>query len=191
MQKSFLSPWQFKKMTGSASLDEKSGKGAKVQAALTRILSEFPYLRSPIAVIDKALEAADLSRREIFADLGCGDGVVLIRAAERFGVFSVGFEINPILVRIAQKRIKSANLQDLVDVVRSDLFLADLSRFDVIYVYPSPLVIEKLSRKILDECAGGTRILVHDYPLRLLKPVKVAQIPHGELHTHTLYVYEI
>jgi len=162
-----------------------------VQLSIARILSEFPYLRSPIHVIDKALEIADLSRNDVFADLGCGDGAVLLRAAERFGVFSVGFEIDPAFVQIARRRAKSTGLQDLIDIIHSDLFSADLSRLNVIYIYPSPLIIERLSSKILAECIEGTRILVHDYPLRLLQPVKVVQLPGGSLHIHTLYIYEI
>jgi len=162
----------------------------RLQLPIARILSEFPYLRSPLHVIDRALEAADLSRNDVFVDLGCGDGAVLIRAAERFRVFSVGFEIDPVFVRIARRRVRSAGLQDLIDIVHSDLFSADLSRFNVIYIYPSPLIIERLSSKILSECTEGTRILVHDYPLRLLQPIKVIQLPDGPLHIHTLYIYE-
>jgi len=163
----------------------------RLQLAIVRILSEFPYLRSPVEVIDRALEAADLDGKDIFVDLGCGDGAVLLRAAERFKVFSIGFEINPMLVRIARRRIKSAGLQDLIEIVHSDLFSADLSKFSVIYIYPSPLVIERLSSKILAECVDGTRILVHDYPLRFLQPVNVIQIPGGSLHIHTLYIYKM
>ena len=162
-----------------------------MQLAIVRILSEFPYLRSPIQVIDRALEAAELDGKEVFADLGCGDGAVLLRAAERFRVFSVGFEINPMLVQIARRRIRSAGLQELIEIVHSDLFSADLSRFDVIYIYPSPLVTERLTNKILAECAKGTKILVHDYPLRLLQPINVVKLPGGPLHTHTLYLYKI
>ena len=157
---------------------------------IARILSEFPYLHSPLHVIDKALEIADLRRDDVFADLGCGDGAVLLRAAERFRVFSVGFEINPVFVQISQRRVKSAGLQGLIDIVHSDLFSADLSRLDVIYIYPSPLIIEKLSNKILTECRRGT-ILVHDYPLRLMQPDKVIKLPGGPVHTHTLYFYHV
>jgi len=161
-----------------------------IQLALVRILSEFPYLRSPLQVIDKALEIADISKKDVFADLGCGDGIVLLRAAERFRVFSVGFEINPALVQIARRRVRSAGLQDLIDIVHSDMFSIDLSRFNVIYVYPSPIVIERLSSKILAECKEGTKILVHDYPLSNLQPINVVQLPGGPLHTHTLYLYK-
>jgi len=108
-----------------------------LQLAFARILSEFPYLRSPIHVIDRALELADLSRDDVFVDLGCGDGAVLLRAAERFRVFSVGFEIDPVFVYIARRKAESAGLRDLINIIHSDLFLADLSRFNVIYIFPA------------------------------------------------------
>jgi len=162
-----------------------------IQMALVRILSEFPYLRSPLKVIDKALEIANISENDVFADLGCGDGAVLLRAAERFRVFSVGFEINPALVQIARRRVRSAGLQDLIDIVHSDMFSACLSRFSVIYIYPSPIVIQRLSSKILAECVEGTRVLVHDYPLKILQPINVVKLPGGPLHTHALYLYKI
>ena len=162
-----------------------------LQLALARILSEFPYLCSPLEVIDKALEAADMSHDDLFVDLGCGDGTVLLRAAERFRVFSVGFEINPVLVKIARRRAHLAGLNDLIEIIHSDLFTADLSRFNVIYVYPSPLVIERLSRKIMYECVEGTRVLIHDYPLRNIEPDEVIRISGGPLHTHSIYVYRI
>ena len=162
-----------------------------MQPALARILFEFPYLCSPLEVIDKALEAADMSRDDLFVDLGCGDGTVLLRAAERFRVFSVGFEIDPALVKIARRRAQLAGLKNLIEIIHSDLFTADLSRFNVIYVYPSPLVIEGLSRKIMDECVKGTRVLIHDYPLRNIEPDEVIRISGGPLHTHSIYVYRI
>jgi len=162
-----------------------------LQLALMKILSEFPYLRSPLEVIDKALETADLSRDDLFVDLGCGDGTVLLRTVERFRVFSIGFEINPTLVKIAKRRAKLAGLKNLIEIIHSDLFTADLSRFNVIYVYPSPLVIERLSRKIVNECVKGTRVLIHDYPLKNIKPDNIIRLPGGPLHTHSIYVYKI
>ena len=162
-----------------------------MQLAIARILTEFPFLRSPPRVIDRALEIADLSRNDLFVDLGCGDGEVLLRVAGRFGVFSVGYEINPALVKIARRRAASAGLRYLIDIVHSDLFSADLSRFDVIYIYPSPIVTTRLSEKITAECREGTRILVHDYPLRPLQPAEVLHLPGGPLHMHTVYLYKV
>ncbi|MEM3712841.1 MAG: hypothetical protein QXR97_04825, partial [Thermoproteota archaeon] len=60
--------------------------------AISRMLMDFPYLPSPIQVVDAALELAEVKSNEVLVDLGSGDGTVLLRAAEKFGVFGVGFE---------------------------------------------------------------------------------------------------
>jgi len=157
---------------------------------VSRMLSEFPYLPSPQHVIDIALDLAKPRANDIFADLGCGDGAVLIRAAERFSVFSVGFEIDGGLASAARENAKTAGVGRLVDVVRADLFTVDVSKFDVVYVYPFPLVIRRLSEKIAEECRKGSRILTHDIPLEHLRPTKALHVPDGALHTHTVYLYK-
>jgi|YelNatPaOPRAMG01_1025707.scaffolds.fasta_scaffold91857_2 precorrin-6B methylase 2 len=158
-------------------------------AALVRRLLEFPYLPSSLSVIDAALNMVEVKPKEIFADLGCGDGTVLVRAAEKFRTYCVGFEINPSLALLARRKAKTFGVGFLVDVVCADLFTVDLSKFNVIYVYPSPTIIDKLSEKITQECSKGTRILVHDYPLKGLNPSKSAKISEKGFHTHSIYLY--
>lgn len=156
---------------------------------ISRMLAEFPYLSSPLQVIDIALELAELSPKEVLVDLGCGDGVVLLRAVERFGVFSVGFELDPGLLKMAKRRVKEAGFAHMVDLIHADIFRVELSRFKVIYVYPSPFIIRGLTLKLMNECPSGTRILVHDHPLEGLKPLKSENIPSGKQHIHTIYLY--
>ena len=79
----------------------------------------------------------------------------------------------------------------MVDVVCADLFTMDLSKFNVIYVYPFPTIIDRLSEKIATECRKGTRVLVHDYPLKGLNPTKSIKIPEKSLHTHTIRLYAL
>jgi SAM-dependent methyltransferase len=157
--------------------------------AMIRRLIEFPYLPSPLSVIDAALNIVEVKSYEVFADLGCGGGAVLVRAAQKFSVFCVGFEIDLALAKIARKNAKMARLEHLIEIVNADLFTVDLSKLNVIYVYPFPPIIQRLSEKIISECQRGTRILVHDHPLRGLRPAKSIQISEGELHKHSLYLY--
>jgi ubiquinone/menaquinone biosynthesis C-methylase UbiE len=76
------------------------GQTAEQSSLILRMLAEFPYLPSPLNVIDVALELANLGPDDVFADLGCGDGVVLTRTAERFAVFCMGFDIDRRLVKM-------------------------------------------------------------------------------------------
>ena len=161
------------------------------EAAFVRRFLEFPYLPSPLSVVDAALNMVEVKPGEIFADLGCGDGTVLVRAAEKFRTYCVGFEINPSLALLARRNAKTFGVSFMVDVVSADLFTVDLSRFNVIYVYPFPTIIDRLSEKITLECSKGTRILVHDYPLKGLNPAKSIKIPEKGFHTHSVHLYII
>ena len=49
---------------------------------LLRMLLDYPFLPTPLSVIDAALELITLDEGDVFADLGCGEGTVLIQAAK-------------------------------------------------------------------------------------------------------------
>jgi len=156
---------------------------------LLRELLDFPFLPSPLAVIDAALNVVNLKGEGVFADLGCGDATVLVRAAQRRHFFCVDFEIDHRLLPETKRKIKRAGLDGKIDVVHADVFTVDLSRFDVIYVYPFPAIAPRLSEKLRSECKKGAIALVHDYPLPNLVPSEMVQVPENELHTHKIYVY--
>jgi len=160
-------------------------------AALVRRLLEFPYLPSSLDVVDAALNMVEVKPGEIFVDLGCGDGTVLVRAAKKFRTYCIGFEINPDLAMLARKKAEKHGVRRLVDIVCADLFTVNLSKFNVIYVYPFPTIIDRLSEKIAAECKKETKVLVHDYPLKRLNPTKSIEIHEKGLHTHLIYLYTL
>ncbi|MEM2280762.1 MAG: hypothetical protein QXZ68_02065 [Candidatus Bathyarchaeia archaeon] len=92
---------------------------------------------------------------------------------------------------LARERAWKSGVGFLVDVVCADIFTVDLSRLNVVYVYPFPTIIDRLSEKIIAECSRGTRVLVHDYMLRGLSPVRSVEILDGEFHFHLVHLYII
>ena len=53
-----------------------------------------PFVASPLPVVRKMLELADLKPGETLYDLGSGDGRIVIMAAKEFGANGVGIELN-------------------------------------------------------------------------------------------------
>src|SRR5438094_1103617 len=60
-----------------------------------RPIREVPYVPTPEPIVRTMLEVADVGADDIVYDLGCGDGRIVIRAAEKYGARGVGVDIDP------------------------------------------------------------------------------------------------
>src|SRR5947209_16424252 len=80
-----------------------------------------PYVPSPQQIVDRMLEAANLKPGEVLYDLGCGDGRVLISAAQKYRAKAVGVELSEPLVREATEHIKRLKLDDQITIIQGDL----------------------------------------------------------------------
>lgn len=151
---------------------------------------EIPYLPTPDDVVLKMLELAKPLKGELLVDLGCGDGRILILAAELYGCRCVGYEIDDDLAREALRRIRSRGIRN-VRVLRRDLFKANISEADILTLYLTPKALEVLSKRIVEEMKDGARIVSHDYGLPNLKPLKVEYIKTHGVHVHRIYLYRV
>src|SRR5215471_1193737 len=71
-----------------------------------------PFVTSSVKIVDRMLEMAHIKPGEKLYDLGCGDGRIVIAAAEKYKAKAAGVEISPKLVEEAQKNIDSAGVAD-------------------------------------------------------------------------------
>lgn len=69
------------------------------------LLFGAPYLPTLSPQLKTALDLLDLKKGDTMLELGCGDGRVVIAAAER-GWKVVGYELNPLLVAVAWLRTR-------------------------------------------------------------------------------------
>jgi SAM-dependent methyltransferase len=84
-----------------------------------------------------AIELAALGENDRFAEIGCGDGRVLVDAMLQApeSCTAVGIEIDPALALVARMRVREAGLQDRVQIACVDARLVDYSSFTVVYMY--------------------------------------------------------
>ena len=61
----------------------------------------IPFVPSPMLVVERMLQLAEVRKDDFLYDLGSGDGFV-IEAAKKFGVRGVGIDLNPTLVETGQ-----------------------------------------------------------------------------------------
>ena len=123
-----------------------------------------PYIPSEPELVRAKLEFAELTETDLVFDLGCGDGRVLIIAAEEYGAHGVGVDIQEGVVEEAWARIVDHDLEDMVEVRCEDFQDTDISQADVLILYLTTRTLHSLSDK-LREAKAGARIVTHDFAL--------------------------
>jgi SAM-dependent methyltransferase len=149
------------------------------------------YVPTPVEVVDKMFELADIRPGEVVYDLGCGDGRIPVMASKKFGVRSWGFDINPVRVRESLENVKKNRVENLVTIKQQDIFELDLAKADVITLYLLPRLNVKLIPQ-LDKLKPGCRIVSHDFNMEGVRPKREIRFrPSGgdSIREHTVYLW--
>jgi len=137
---------------------------------LWTLVQGAPYVPSHRQAIDEVVELAALKPGERAVELGSGDGRLAIALAQSQPKATVlGFEINPILVWAARRRIRRAGLEARVTVRRANFWKEDLGRYDVVTVFGIPHVMKRLSTQLKRTARPGTRAVSNAFPIPGLK----------------------
>lgn len=126
------------------------------------------FAPTPVDSIDQIFNDLQLGAGEKFVDLGCGDGRIVIAAAQR-GMESTGVEANPALYRQSQIDAQEANVP--ATFIEGDLVNTDLTPYTVIYMYLGPPLCDAVLPKIQALPAGRT-IISGDYAYPNWTPLK-------------------
>jgi len=149
-----------------------------------------PYVPSPQVVVERMLEAARLKPGETVYDLGCGDGRILIIAAQKFKAKGVGVELSADLARKTQEHVKRLGLQNRITIIHGDLLGADVSSADVVTLYLETSSNARLRPRLEQFLKSGARVVSHDFAMRGWKPVRIEKVEDSS-RIHTIYVYQI
>lgn len=134
------------------------------------------YVPTPVAVVDKMLELANVQANDLIYDLGSGDGRIVIAAAQKYGARGIGIEIDPKRIQAANENAKKAGVSDRVQFLQQDLFQTDFSNATVVTLYLLPRLNLKLRPKLLQELKPGTRVVSHAFDMGEWKPEQVVEV---------------
>jgi SAM-dependent methyltransferase len=149
------------------------------------------YVGTPHDVVSRMLKIARLKKEDLLYDLGCGDGRMVVLAAQKYGCRGRGFDIDPERVLTAQANAKKNGVEHLVEIVQADLFELDFSDANALSLYLLPEINEKLLPKF-HKLRSGTRLVFHNYGLDDFEPDESTDFVSNEDNAnHTLYVYTI
>ncbi len=133
------------------------------------------WVPTPYPLVDKMLDMAAVGKGDVLFDLGCGDGRIVIRAAEKFGIQTVGYEIDPYLADEAKTAVREKGLEKLARIEVADIYTLDLTKASVITLYLLPEMNLKLLPQ-LNRCRPGTRVVSHDFGFSGAVPEKTVRM---------------
>jgi cyclopropane fatty-acyl-phospholipid synthase-like methyltransferase len=114
-------------------------------------------------VVEAMLKLAEVKAGDVVYDLGCGDGIIVATAAQKYGATAVGIDIDPQRVKEATERIQKAQVTDKVKILNQDLFTTDISKATVVTLYLLPSLNQKLIPKLNKELPAGTRVVSQSF----------------------------
>jgi SAM-dependent methyltransferase len=151
-----------------------------------------PFLPTPMCVVEKMLELAEVNENDIVYDLGCGDGRIVIEAAEKYGAHGVGLDIFPQWVTKSQSNARKAGVESLVEFRLEDATMADISEATVVALYLLPESNDLLRPMLEKQLKPGACVVTHNYHIPGWgdKEVKVESLKDEYGKEHTVFVYK-
>lgn len=147
------------------------------------------YAPTPLVVVERMLEIAEIEEDDVVYDLGSGDGRLVILASLIYGCRSVGIENDGKLVKRSRRNVRQNKVSKLVEIKHQDVLEANLEDADVILVYLMSDLLEKLKPQF-SLLRDGVRIIAHSKPIPGMIADDKYEVEMKTTNTfHTVYVY--
>ena len=138
---------------------------AAAQSAKPARTPDVPYVPTTEQAVEQMLKLANVSKKDVVYDLGCGDGRIVIAAAKNFGARGVGIDINPERIKEARENAKRAGVENLVRFEEADLFEANIKEATVVTLFLLSQVNLKLRPKLMSDLRPGTRVVSNTFDM--------------------------
>ena len=149
-----------------------------------------PYVPTPQDVVDRMLDLAGVTADDVVYDLGCGDGRIVITAAQRYGARGVGIDIDPQRVAESNANAERAGVQHLVRFIEQDVMLSDVSEATVVTLYLLSSSNARLRPILTRQLQPGARVVSHAFSMGTAwEPDEVDRFEDERGNTRTLYLW--
>lgn len=132
---------------------------------------QVPFVPTSVESVKTIAEFAQYENGQKALDLGSGDGRVVIALA-KLGFRTDGYELREELVKKAKGKISDLHLQEKARIIQQNFWDADLSVYDLIFIYGMNSIMARLEEKIQREARPGAKVLSHVFRFPHLSPKK-------------------
>ncbi len=140
---------------------------------------DVPYIPTSPEVVEAMLKLGDVKKGDVVYDLGCGDGRIVVTAAQKYEARGTGVDISPERVREAEENARRAGVSGRAHFIEQNLFSTDFREATVVTLYLLPELNLRLRPKLLRDLRAGARIVSHRFDMGDWKPDKVVVV-NGE-----------
>jgi len=119
------------------------------------------WVPTPLILVEKMLDMAKVTPKDLVMDLGSGDGRNIIAAAKR-GARAIGVEYDPRMVEYSRASAEKQGVAQKAQFVQGDMYEADISQATVMALFLLPENLRRLTPKFLD-LAPGSRIVANGF----------------------------
>ena len=137
------------------------------------------------------LQLARLSSDDVVYDLGCGDGRIVIAAAQMYGARGVGVDIEPARIEEANANAKRAGVEHLVRFAVQDALQTDVREATVVTLYLVSALNVRLRPILTTQLRPGARVVSHNFPMGDWQPDVVDVFTSKDGQSRTLYLWKI
>ena len=150
------------------------------------------YEPTPMEVVHTMLELARLRPDDVVADLGCGDGRLVIEALRRGARHGLCVDIDPELIAKARESARTAGVAERITFVNQDLFSVDLREVTVVMLFLSAQLNRELRPKLSRELRSGSRVVSHWHDMGDWQPARSVRLrPGGSGRERFVYLWVI
>jgi trans-aconitate methyltransferase len=146
------------------------------------IVGKVPFISLPQPTLSEIISHLRISPSDVFYDLGCGDGRVLLAAAKNQPAARyVGVEkaLWPYMLAKYKTR-KHKNIR----IIRGDIARVDISEATIIFIYLLPALVRKVASKF-----GEREIIAVEYPISNKQPKRRISLKNKTTLIKELFVY--
>ncbi len=150
-----------------------------------------PFVPTPMEVVERMLELAEITKDDVLYDLGCGDGRIVVEAAKKYRARGVGIDLDPQRIAESKARARQEGVTELVKFLQQDVMKADFSSATVVTLYLLPESNEVLRPLLEKQLKPGVRVVSHNYEIPGWEEKQVAYetVTTSDGLEHTIYVY--
>jgi protein-L-isoaspartate O-methyltransferase len=151
------------------------------------------WVPTPEDVAGRMCQLAKVTKKDVVYDIGCGDGIMVFHAVEKFGAKrGVGIDIDRDLLKKCTDKAKERKVEDRVEFKYGDaLEIKDVSDADVVLLYMGDDVNLRLRPALQKTLKPGSRVVSHRFTMGDWRPTRTETFTGDDGDEYTIHLWVI